>query len=242
MTIAPSGNASNYSLKLEIKGFYHTLAWDTFETVANVQTVGTLVTVAMVYAGNVNSISGYNSSRFADNGTGIFFNTEDFDDMNFSNAVYSSSMEKRGGQSHLDFIIQHVEPGDGVNDYVFGITRMDTNRGYRRGYYRQANTDVKYYTNMFSDRRIYSSTGELLDPWTITPDASISILDIPSFNTPLNTEIPSLYIEKINYDGETGQITWASKEDLTLSGQYQIGKVNKTEGASFGRDSRRVYY
>lgn len=242
MTVAPSGNATGYSLKIEIRGFYHTLAWDTFETTANTQTVGSLVTVAMVYAGNAASIAGYNSSRFADNGYGVFFNTEDFSDMDFSNAVYTSSMEKRGGQSHLDFIRQHVEPGDGINDYVFGITRTDPNLRYRRGYYRQANTETKYFTNMFSDRRIYSSTGELIDPWTITPDANIAILDLPSFNTPLNTQTASSYITKVTYDGESGLVTWASKEDLTLSGQYQTGKVNRAEGSPFGQLTRRSYY
>jgi len=240
MTVTPTGNASNYSLKLEIKGFYHTLEWDTFEVGVATSQVSSIVFNYLWYV-LVSNATGYNSSRFTSNGTGVFYNTEDFTFFN-ANATYNTSTEKRGGQSHLDFIRQHVEPGDGVNDWVFGITRTDPNLGYRRAYYRQANTETKYYTNIFKDRRVYSATGELLDPWTITPDANISILDIPSFNTPLNAQIPVSYVEKINYDGETGQVTWASKEDLTLSGQYQLGKVNKTEGASFGRDARRSYY
>lgn len=242
-TIAPSSNATVFTLKLSMKGFYHTIGWDTFEVAsAGVYDVGNTVFYYLWYAGLGTSVAGFNSSQTSGNGYGVFFNTDDYQQTWFGNASYNTTFEKRAGQSHLDFIKQHVDAGDGVNDWVFGVTTTDPNLGYRRVYYRQANTDTKYYTTLYGDRRIYSLTGELLSPWDIRPDASISIRDMPTLSLRLNNDISTPYITRVEYDAETGVVTWASKDDVTLTGAYQLGKVNRSEGSPFGHLSRRSYY
>ena len=220
LTTTTNSGGGGYRVTINMKGFYHTLDWEVKEVTS---TLFSRVDV-VVEAATVTSLYNENVDVFFDN-TGMFFDT---------NNAFSKERQKRLGETSLKFIRQMVECGDGTNDWVWGISPTDTNLGYRYGYYRQANTDVRYHTNMYRDNRLYTPAGRLVDAWDVRPDCSIFIDDLEGWRDK-NTDPRTVYIERIEYDAEAAKpITWISKQDNTLEGYFQFYKSAKTTGSRFG--------
>lgn len=232
-----------FSVSIEIYGYYHTWSWDVFgSTNTTLIAAGDAV---FLYTFNttppsIASMTGLNSSNYANNGNGVFYNDRDFT-LWSSNGGFTITLEKRVGETHWQKMLNIVEAGDGVNDWVIGITGTDPNLGYRRAYYRQASTTLKYVTTAYGDRRFYTTYGQLVPLWYIRPDASVLIRDLSSTFSGTGDDPRVAYIHSVDYDAEAQKISWATRDNLTLGGFYQYAHQNKETGRAFGAEQRQYF-
>lgn len=245
-----SGN-QEFRCTIEMIGFYHTFDWDT--RVLNdgaVSPVWVSMFQVCKYDGLGAIYSPRNCSDFANNGWGVFFNDRDDADFDITNASFTMPRTKLGGESALTYARKCTEPGNGTNDYVFGITRTVHRGGsitfgsqpnsvpsaYRRMVWKQANTDVAYTTNAYGDGRIYTISGSEIKGYKILPDRSIRISDLLlGWNKP--GDPPNVaYIETVSYDGNTGIASWQTKDSLRTEDAFQLRKNAKSTTSRFGAD------
>lgn len=240
-TVQASGDG--FSVSLEILGYYHTWTWDVFgSNNVSIINAGELV---FLYTMNLtppspSSMTGLNSSFYANNGNGVFYNDKDFTLWN-TNAGFTTTLEKRVGETHWQKILGVVEAGDGVNDWVVGITAIDQNLGYRRAYYQRANTNLEYMTTAYGDRRIYTLYGQPVPLWFVRPDRSILIRDLSATYSGIGDDPRTAYIQKIDYDAESQKVSWSTKDDTSLLGFYQYDRRIKEKGRAFGAQDRLTY-
>lgn len=245
-TSASTGGSESLNVTIEMKGFYHTWDWDTFgNTDTTSLNAGQVVFLFILDNTPTNPLSqtGYNASRWTanGNGNGVFYRDNDFS-LWVNNTSFNLTTEKRNGETHWNKVLGIVEAGDGVDDWVIGITPTDPNLGYRRAYYREANTDVEYKTNAYIDRRFYSPYGTYIPSWRILPDRAVIIEDIVAVWIETLNDPRLAYIESVEYDAESGQVTWQSKDDVSLVGVFQVDRAGRsTGGQRFGAPQRNVF-
>ena len=193
--------SGNISLEIECLGFYHTLEWDKF-VVGNptVEAVG-LVVARYLYGSSGSPLTGYNSSNTSGNGNGLFYVDTDSSLWN-ANTSYNAIRENRSS-TIWEKLVKMTEAGDGSDDWLVGIAPTDNNLGYRRAYYREANTSVKYVTYLRDGLQIRTPYGNIVQPWEVEPDGKIRIADLSIFSRRRFSTEPSLrtmWIKKISYD------------------------------------------
>ncbi len=162
-----------------------------------------------------------------------------------SNLSFNISRESKTGQTFLQFIKSVVEAGDGTQQWVWGLTPVDPNTGTRRFYYKAASTAVVYTTQIYRDsgyvRDVY---GNILNGWNVTPDAGIRINDAflgwSLSGTGAGDDPRVGYIETIDYNGETGAVTWQTGDNITLEGVFQNDRYFKEQGRRFGATIRSL--
>lgn len=224
-------------LSLELKGLHHIWDWETYTRGSNAtDTAGAVlwnVTVGSLYSVNAPSLF-------------EIIGVAGYDALVSSNAGFSISYNSLTGQSYLQFIKSIVEAGDGVNEWVFGITRYDVNRASatkRQVYYRAANTAIKYYSRALGKPgEIYDISGRVYPPWLVRPDNGIQVVDVlANFQNEVGDDPRKSYIKFIEYDAESQMVSWQSSDDATLEGALGVRKYFKTHGKRFGAEKRPLY-
>jgi hypothetical protein len=160
-----------------------------------------------------------------------------------ANASFNISEESKTGQTFWQFIKSVGEAGDGTQQWVWGLTSVDPNLGYRYFYYKPATTTINYTTQIYRDsgyvRDVY---GNIVNGWEVKPDYGIRINDaFIGWNltgTGAGDDPRVGYIETIEYDGETGAVTWQTGDNITLEGVFQNDRYFKAQGSRFGATIR----
>ena len=237
MSSAPD-TSGGLSLEIECLGFYHTLGWDKYVvTNTTIEAVG-LVVARYLFGTTSPTYVGWNSSTISGNGNGLFYDDTDSDDWN-GNTSYNAVRELRS-TTVWEHLVKMCQAGDGTDDWLVGLTPTILSKGYRRAYYRQANTAVKYTAALSDGLRVRNIYGGLVSPWEITPDASIRITDLATGHA--QGEDPrEMWIKKITYDAENNNVTWQGKDDITLEGLFGFKDVTKDMGGKFDAPERTVY-
>lgn len=144
------------------------------------------------------------------------------------NPTFQINTASESGLTYMQYIMSIVEAGDGLLQWVYGLTAPDPNSGDRYAVYRQASTAVKYQVSALRDTgRLRDVYGTLVPGWLITPDAGVRIMDILVGYNQVGGDPRLGYIESVDYDGETGLVQFATGENITMEGILQRGRVNK---------------
>lgn len=217
-------------LTLEIKGWTAMLDWTSYVSSANL----TYSAFDSVYDKTV----GANRSANADFIFAVTPATGHFDFIS-ANTAFNQGQNSQSGQTHRQFIQSTVEAGDGTNEWVWGITARDWNRGNRFVYYRAASTAVNYTTRALSaSGQIFDKFNRLVDPWRVMPDNGIRVTDALVGYDQAGDDPSVSYLKFISYDAESQQISWQSSDDATLEGSFQLNKYFKRHGRRFGAPVR----
>lgn len=157
------------------------------------------------------------------------------------NSTFQISTGSESGMTYMQYIMSIVEAGDGLLQWVYGVTAPDPNSGDRYAVYRQASTTVKYQVSALRDTgRLRDVYGTLVPGWLVTPDASVRIMDILVGYNQTGGDPRLGYIESIDYDGNTGMVQFATGENITMEGILQRGRVIRPFGVAdrFGANLR----
>lgn len=220
---------------LEIKGFYHMFGWDVYQRTDNLTNP----------ASNLILNAGPGNNRPAN--TDFFIEvvgTTGFGDLIIPNSAFNISFNGKTGQTYLQMLLSVVEAGDGVNEWVWGITHRDFNRTsttQRRMYYRAANTVIEYTAKALRDTGvIFDIFGRRVDPWRVKPDAGIRITDVLVGYDQSGDNPSESYLKFIEYDAEAQSVSWQSSDDATLEGAFQLRKYFRRHGQRFGAPVRTM--
>jgi hypothetical protein len=247
------GSNPRIKITLECLGVYHTLKWDSYAVTNTTSNLAWVVVAVFQITGYTApfDFTGFNSSTMATgNGSGVFY--KDTDPATPSgapkyftaNTAFNTTCEKRRGQTHWDKILQVTEAGDGTNDYVVGIRPTDPNTRERNPYYNPADVDVYYTTKAFGDGKIRNRSGGVVDAWTVVPNRKIRINDIlQGYNGVSSLPDPrEIWIRAVDYDSSgrngEGDVQWITKDDPTLTGEFQINNYVRPTDRRFGADRR----
>jgi hypothetical protein len=227
MSTVQGGSGTAIVLSLEFIGFYHTLEWEMYQSTAG----GT---------SQPNTLISANMLPNLDNGTTFFDNTDT--GLIVSNAAYSMTPNERTGKTFWQKIQEATEPGDGTSRWIAGITPT----GYggtttRRFYYRQANYDVEYTVRLSEALRIRTLYGNIVKPWNVRPDRGIRLLDVLTGWSGLGDDPREAYLEVIEYDAESQQVSWQSSDDISTEGAFQLRRLMKPHGTRFGAQVRQTW-
>lgn len=212
-------------MRIEAKGFYHTLKWDKFFINSSV------TAVIKTHITNV-------LSNLANGNT--FINNTDVSDVQ-ANTAYQVDESSRTGKTVWQMLQAVQGGGDGSAYWVMGISRTNPLTGTRRFYYRPARTDV-YYTARTQDglrpRTVY---GGLVRPWLVEPDRTIRVQDILTGWSGRGIDPRETYIESIRYIADKQQVTWAGADDLHMQGALQLHRYYKMIDTTFGAVPRQSW-
>ena len=148
-----------------------------------------------------------------------------------SNLAFNMTRESRTGQTYLQFIQSIVEAGDGTQQYAWGITPFDTNTQTRRIYYRPASTTVAYTYRAQADAgRVRDIYGTLVAGWRVQPDTVIQITDVLMFWQGEGDDPRFGYIMAVDYDGETGQVSFQTGDNITMEGAIGVNRYFRRHG------------
>lgn len=240
-TSMQASSSQNVTIKLFFNGFYHTLDWETFETSDTATDVASNVIFGFAWYWAAHpTLALYNRD--------VFYSSTDYQATHEANTAFSISFEKKGGTSHLQKIREITESGglDGSTyvDYVFGITPTIPSLGYRRAYYRKANTEVKYIVKAYGDPGLFSVNGLKVRPWIVTPDCVVQASDLlPSWNG-VGTDPRLGYITQVTWDSNQDYVAWQTKDNrmTSMTGAFQLDRANKQIGTNFGPPRPDMYY
>lgn len=213
------------NVRVELKGFYHTIVWDDYynggAAAINPSTLVQRVVTALT-----------NGTTFVDNSDLTLIDT---------NAAYTVQEQESFGKTAWQVIESVVGGGDGSNYWVAGVTRTDPVLDTRRVYYRQANSAVEYTTRAADALRVRNVYGGLVRPWTVRPDRAIRIQDILPAWSARGLDPRETYIEKVRYDANKQQVTWANADDLHMQGAFQEQRYYKFNDTLFGNPPRNSW-
>ncbi|NJL54398.1 hypothetical protein HC928_03815 [bacterium] len=239
-------SSGSFNVTIDVKGFYHTWEWDAFPiTGGSTISVGAYakrLTTHEVASPSPSPLPGWNSSRHTGNGNGVFYNDQDLGEWT-PNTAWTLDLERRTGESNLASLQRAVDSGQGAvapHREVIGIGRYIERLGYRRMFYRPANTDIRYMIDAYGDGRVMDLYGYEVPPWEVQPDASVVYTNLLTGIT--STSAPTVsYITNVEYDAESGRVKLASEDDASLYAQMQINQAVKSTSSAFGADYRKAF-
>lgn len=225
-TVANNGGGA-VVLSLEFLGFYHTLDWESYTNAT---------------AGANQPNSNLNSILIPGLANGTTF----FDNSNValivSNSAYTGSPAERQGKTAWQKILEWTEPGDGTSRWVAGITPTGFGGvAGRRFFYRPANLAVEYTVRLSDALRIRTLYGGLVKPWNVQPDRGIRLTDVLTGWGGLGDDPRTAYLETIDYDAERQQVSWASSDDISTEGAFNLRKLYKTYDKRVGPQVRQTW-
>ncbi len=207
------------SLRLEMKGFYHTLKWEQYY-----DEVGGFATITQFITAVLNGLL---------NGT-TFFNRADLTQVQSNVTFGNISLWDNSAQPAWDALQKIAGAGDGNNFWIMGITPTDMVTQTRRFYYRNINTATEYLAYIRDNMRVRNQWGGLVRPWTVVPDRVVRVNDVLVGWGGMGDDPRETYIERINYTADTQQVRWTGGDDLNLEGTMQKLKYFKIRGTDFG--------
>jgi hypothetical protein len=230
-----SGGGGGVTVSLEIKGWYHLWDWMVYENTGAVTTDAWTAFVDKAGGGSRSANLDFVMQVFPASGWANFAT---------ANASFNISNTSKTGQTYLQWLQSIAESGDGVNEWVFGITpRLAGKPGTDRYfYYRPSNTVITYTTRAMDNAgAIYDPFGNKIDPWRVKPDNGIRISDVlANFGSVSGDNPRESYIKFIEYDAESQSVSWQSSDDSTLEGAFNLRKYYKKHGKRFGAPIRQL--
>lgn len=159
------------------------------------------------------------------------------------NTAFNMSRTSQSGQTYLQFIQSIVEAGDATNLWVYGITMLDPNALTRTVYYKAATTAVRYQAFAYKDTgRLRDTSGVLVPGWLVTPDCGVQLMDVLIGYNQVGDDPRIGYIMAIDYDAETGLVSFQTGDNVTIEGVLQKDRYFKAHGhwSRFGANVRNV--
>lgn len=214
-----------FSIHIEMLGWYHTLKWDSYSSGA---------------AGTTTSVNTFITSTLLPslaNGKTFFDNT-DFGDITSSAITFAT--QQRSGATFWDLFQQFAETGDGSNGWITGITPTSYITRERRMYFRAINLAVEYTLNMGKGLYFQTVYGKRVPPWLVLPDRGVRIEDwLLGYGLPGDDPRFS-YIYDVSYDANSQSVTFNSQDDTTLEGVFDVKRQFKRFGKTFGARIRWI--
>lgn len=159
------------------------------------------------------------------------------------NVSFNIQLASQSAQTYLQYIQGVAEAGDGAKQYVYGIHPPDPTTGIRYTYYSPANAAVAYQVTALRDPgRVRGTDGIITPGWLVRPNNGIQIMDILVGYNQAGDDPRIGYIESIEYDGETGLVSFQTGDNITMEGVLQKDRYYKAHGTKdrFGAQPRNV--
>lgn len=208
-------------VSVEMQGFYHTLEWE------NVANTGTTVRNPHTLVTNI--ISNLTNANFLDR-----TDTTEI----VSNTSFTTAETVRDGETVWQAMQKWTEPGDGVDRWITGVSPATFNRSTRRVYYRMFNANVEYIARVRDGMRVRNLYGGLVRPWAVKPDRGIRLTDALVGWNGMGDDPREFYIDGVQYDAETQQVTLQSVDDPGVEGAFQLNRYYQQRGRPFGSPIR----
>jgi hypothetical protein len=242
ISTAPAGG-SDTVIEIECKGFYY-FAWDwlTFSsTNTTLFSPFNLISLLCCATTGIGGLTGENAQLIYAVNTGGGATNQFIE----ANAAFLMSAESKSGQTYLQFIQSIVEGGDGTEQYVIGITPYSQFTPTRYCYYRRASQELRYTTKgKREDGVIRNRFGAIIPGYEVVPDCFIQITDNLqryAFGGSGGGDDPSLnYLSSVEYDGDTGKVSWQSGDNITMEGAIQEDRYFRRSGQRFGAPLRQT--
>ena len=156
-------------------------------------------------------------------------------------STFQMSRESRTGQTYLQFIQSIVEAGDGSQQWVWGITSLEPNRGTRNIYYKPASSAIAYTYRALKDYgRVRDLFGAFVPGWKVRPDAVIQVTDVLTFYDSSGDDPRRGYIMAVDYDGDSGLVTFQSGDNITMEGALGTNRYFKRHGGRVNNAQLRL--
>lgn len=209
----------------ELIGIFHTLEWEKFFVALSAATTAFNTSISSIIAGLANG------ATFFDNTNTTQIST---------NAATEPNQQR--GVSAWERLQKMADAGDATNYWVCGIAPTDRNTGKRTFYYRQANYAINYTANQDDGLIIRNQFGKPVPVWLVVPDQVIRVNDIlVGHDTTILSDPRATYIQSIQYDANSQQVTWLGADNTTARAAFALNKSYKSLGLNMpGRAPTRT--
>lgn len=195
---------------LEMIGIFHTLEWEKVFSGLSAATIAFSTRIT----NQVTTIA---------NGT-TFFNNADTSQI--STNLATTPTQQRA-VSFWETFLKIAESGDATNYWVVGILPTNPNTKTRRLYYKLANTAIEYIAYQKDGLMPRNIWGKPIAPWLVVPDRGIRVSDfVTNFGIAYN-DARVTYIQNIQYDANSQQVTWFGTDDTTARAAFQLRRSFK---------------
>ena len=220
-----TAGAGGVTIQVEMQGLYYfAYDWNQYQSTTTTLTAASNLLQRIT----IGADKGDNAS-FVVEDTTAYSATADL--LITSNTSFNMTRESRTGQTFLQFIQSIVEAGDGTQQWAWGITALDPNSQTRRVYYQPAATAVSYRYKAKSDvGRVRDIHDTIVPGWKVRPDAVIQVTDVLTFWQGEGDDPRLGYIMAIDYDGETGQVSFQTGDNITMEGALGTNRYFRRHG------------
>lgn len=204
-------NSGPPKFTIEMQGWWHTLEWEIWSSAATA-----LATPLSLVTSVLGALS---------NGS-TFFNASSLSEV-VNHTAWQYNLNSINGMTAWQYLQSIQEPGDGITPWVMGIGPGAT-AADRKFYFRAQNRTVEYTSSIRRDAGRIRNVGLAhIDPWDVRPDRMVWYSDIlPGWNLP-GSDPRKSYIEVVNYDAESQQVTLQGDDSLTLEDALNLRKFYK---------------
>lgn len=204
---------SNVNVKIEMKGYYHTLDWEMHWVIPNLAAISASALISALLADVTN--------------TTLWFDNADLSGVE-ANVSWTLREQTRIGMTKWQGFQRVTEGGNASGDYyIVGIEPTNFVTGTRRLYYRQGNSAVEYTAKAKDGLRVRNAQGGLVRPWTVKPDRVLRITDVMTGWNGLGDDPRDVYLRSITYDAERQTIRWQGGDNTTGEGIFQVHEYHK---------------
>lgn len=240
VSVATGGDSGGPLIELEMRGLQY-MAWD-WQAYSNAAAGVDNADLAFMRTTVRTDVSAPTNAPYIYlTGAGSFVGA--FSALVQANATFNYSRQSSAGQTYNQYLQGLIEAGDGARPWIFGITPRDFNTGVRLVYYRAASAEIKYQVNALRETgRLRDMSGALIPGWRVTPDASAQIMDILIGYNQAGNDPRVFYIEAIEYDGESGLVSFQSGDNITMEGILQRNRYFRPQNRAqrFGAEPRKT--
>jgi hypothetical protein len=203
---------SKRNVRVEMKGFYHTLDWEMHWVSATAASKTPTQLIGLLLS-NVTNFD-------------LWFDYADTSGI-ANNATWLAREQIRTGMTKWQGFLRVTEAGNTSGDYyIIGIEPTNSVKGTRRMYYRQANSAVEYTALAADGLRVRNKYGGIVRPWTVVPDRILRVADIlPEWNG-LGDDPRDVYLRSITYDAEKQTVRWQGGDNTTGEGVFQVNQFH----------------
>lgn len=199
---------ANRNVRVEMKGYFHTLDWEMFWDNGNSGNYAASVLVTQLLA----MVANY----------GLWFDYTDTSGVE-TNATWTQRDQLRIGMTKWQGLLRIAEAGNASGTYyITGIEPTNPTTGTRRLYYRAANDTLAYTARAADNLRVRNAYGGLIRPWTVIPDRILRITDTLTGWDGLGDDPRDIYLRSIQYDAERQRVQWQGSDNTTGEGIFQV--------------------
>lgn len=218
---------SDFTVQVEMLGWYHTLNWVTYNVSSDIAT--RTATNTLIFA-----LATYPATNQ------VFVNTTDTSAIVANTGFNMGSARERTGLTFWQYMQMIQEAGDGTNEWITGVTATRYNSTSRRVYYRAASTEVKY-TVKRSEGLVRDKLGKRVRPWTVQPDGIVRATDVfQGFNSQYDNDPREFYAQTVTYDANAQTVKIEGDDNLSPDGIFNLKKYYKLRNVKIGAEKRTI--